>query len=600
MTRPVIAWAQLSLELHLYVWFDRYMQTATPAESKKANLENSGSEFDKAVLQRLRVLQKVCLDIVFEPNIEEMMQHVTDWVADALEAEICSLFLRDEADPEWLVLRAAKGYPPNLLNSRTHRVGEGITGFIVQEKQAVLLNGNANVAAHPAWKGRLDMRRNGRCETFLGYPIYFRKDAALGTLKVENKTPTPAGSSRGFTDEDQLVLETICGVLAMQLKAEESKKEQWRVENIARFFHTFRSPLFTVRVMCQRIGNLLDLSECGKPVPDLAERIRVAYAEALRFEQLVNNSAFWTRNQASPKIRDVTLAQLAGDIIHQYGEYAKFKNVTLTFLPPPEATERRRTDPGLFILILANLLQNAIEYGGGVVTVILELNSSGYTLEVRDNGPGMTLEEKAKATQPYYRGPASNMKDGLGLGLSVCEKATRLLQGKLDFFDQPREGLIVKVAIPDSKENKSKLMNNEMTTPEPQVKPAVILIEDRDGHQFFLVEILESMGFEVKLCSTFTEVCALVPSLSVAPKGIMLDLQIPYDPAKRSDLATGRDCGLWLRKQSLTSTVPIIADSAFPEDPRIAGWCDIIGATFLSKNDATPQDYERVIRDNFK
>jgi signal transduction histidine kinase len=93
------------------------------------------------------------------------------------------------------------------------------------------------------------------------------------------------------------------------------------------------------------------------------------------------------------------------------------------------------------------LVQNAIEYGSGEVTVRAWCHHSTYGCDVVDNGPGMTPEEMKQATKPYFRGDRGIGKDGLGLGLSVCEKAVQLLQGKLEFSRAKRSGLCVQVSF---------------------------------------------------------------------------------------------------------------------------------------------------------
>jgi two-component sensor histidine kinase len=404
----------------------------------------------RKVHQRLGVLQKVCSDIAIEPDLEEVMKHVTAWVASALQAQICTLFLRDEADPDWLVLRAAYGYPAHLLNTRTHRVGEGITGYIVANKQKVIRNSAVSVRRHSNWKGKLDAIRGGVCNTLLGYPICFRKEPAIGTLKVENKLPDRIGRPRRFSHDDELVLETICGIFAVKLKADEAMRETWRAENIARFFHTFRSPLFTVRGMCEQIRAFVD---DGEPIPDLAKKVSIAYTDALRFEQLVNNSAFWTRSKAKLDIEEIDLVQITGEIIDRLREYAVYKKASLCPRLPEEQNHKFPTDRSLFELILVNLVENSIEYGGGEITVHLEIKPEEFFLEVRDNGPGMTEDEKNNATQAYYRGVNSTRKDGLGLGLSVCKKAVDLLDGKLEFLNNIPKGLRVRVTIPENHRN---------------------------------------------------------------------------------------------------------------------------------------------------
>ena len=399
----------------------------------------------------LEVLKDICLEIASEPNLDDVLTHLTGRVAQTIDAEICSLFLRDDADPNWLVLRAAHRYPEMLVGQRTHRVGEGITGHIVETKAHQRFDSFAEIKRHHKHAGRLDEKRGGVCETFLGYPICYRDELAIGTLKVENKRPGKMNKPRIFTPGDEIVLETICGVLAVKFKNEEIMREIWKANYIADFFHTFRSPLFTVRGTCQQLTKLL---KEGRDVPDYEGRVRNALVEALRFEQLVNNSAFWTQKKSVFSDADLNLSEAAKSVVLRYMEAAKFSGTEFRFKESPRSggagTGTIRTNQQTFELILCNLLDNAIKYGGGAVTCSLGWSPDCYDLVVEDNGPGMTDNEKRLAKQARYRGDASHGTDGLGLGLSVCERALHGLGGEMTFEDVQPKGLRVKVTCPAS------------------------------------------------------------------------------------------------------------------------------------------------------
>ncbi len=398
---------------------------------------------------RLRVVKDVCIEIASEPDIKQVKSHLTRWVAKALDAEICSLFLRDAADPTWLVLEAAHGYPSNLIGQRTHRLGEGITGWIVQKEKAVLRNGRNAVIGHPAHIGKLDKQLDRTCTSLLGHFIKYRGEPSIGTLKVENKLIRELTESGEFTEDDQIVLETICGFMAVRLKAEETARELWRAENVAEFFHTFRSPIFSVRFICEMLKSWLELGE-DQSAPRVKELLAVAYMDAMRFERLVNNSEFWIERQGKPELRTEELHKLVESGIEKYKPFAAKKQTQIEY----DATDSRNvltaTDRHFVELVLANLLQNAIEYGKGWVSVTLKASSDEFVLEVDDNGTGMSEPEREQATRPGFRGSAGHAKNGLGLGLSVCEKAIHLLRGQLEFRNSKLGGLLVRVRCPGS------------------------------------------------------------------------------------------------------------------------------------------------------
>jgi signal transduction histidine kinase len=72
-------------------------------------------------------------------------------------------------------------------------------------------------------------------------------------------------------------------------------------------------------------------------------------------------------------------------------------------------------------MAIANLLENAIKYSGGK-PVQLRLYASGGQLHllIKDQGPGIRLEELKYIQQPFYRGSNAQGVPGSGIGLSIA------------------------------------------------------------------------------------------------------------------------------------------------------------------------------------
>jgi two-component system OmpR family sensor kinase len=73
----------------------------------------------------------------------------------------------------------------------------------------------------------------------------------------------------------------------------------------------------------------------------------------------------------------------------------------------------------LFILI-KNLVDNAIRYTpeGGRVDLSVEPAEQGVLIEIRDSGPGISVEEQSLVFDPFYRSLGTG-EAGSGLGLSI-------------------------------------------------------------------------------------------------------------------------------------------------------------------------------------
>jgi signal transduction histidine kinase len=104
--------------------------------------------------------------------------------------------------------------------------------------------------------------------------------------------------------------------------------------------------------------------------------------------------------------------------------------------------------PGAIEQILDNLLDNAIGMApaGSTIAVTVEAGSTVHRLVVTDHGPGLSDEDKRKATRRFWRGDTS--RPGTGLGLAIAASLARASGGSLALADAPGGGLAVMIDIP--------------------------------------------------------------------------------------------------------------------------------------------------------
>jgi two-component system sensor histidine kinase QseC len=99
--------------------------------------------------------------------------------------------------------------------------------------------------------------------------------------------------------------------------------------------------------------------------------------------------------------------------------------------------------------LLRNLIENASKYSEKSSQIVVKISEENKmsTLEVIDNGPGMSDEEKENSIRRHYR-VSDTQSYGSGLGLTIVQKIVDLHSGTLNFFDKENgNGLIVKVSL---------------------------------------------------------------------------------------------------------------------------------------------------------
>jgi two-component system OmpR family sensor kinase len=87
-------------------------------------------------------------------------------------------------------------------------------------------------------------------------------------------------------------------------------------------------------------------------------------------------------------------------------------------------------------IALRNLIENALEHSGETSRVRVRITNLP-TIEVIDNGPGMSEAERQTLTQPFQRGTTSG--PGHGIGLAIVNAVAQQMQGHLELIS-PHEG----------------------------------------------------------------------------------------------------------------------------------------------------------------
>ena len=105
---------------------------------------------------------------------------------------------------------------------------------------------------------------------------------------------------------------------------------------------------------------------------------------------------------------------------------------------------------------VTNLVENAVRFGA-MVTIRLNVSPDTVTIEVEDDGPGISDARKDVMLEPFVRGDdARNMDEtqGFGLGLSIARTIALAHGGKLSLNDRQPHGLIVRIQLPVRQSNR--------------------------------------------------------------------------------------------------------------------------------------------------
>jgi signal transduction histidine kinase len=112
-------------------------------------------------------------------------------------------------------------------------------------------------------------------------------------------------------------------------------------------------------------------------------------------------------------------------------------------------------DPERVHQVVANLLDNALRYSppGGTVEVRARRTRSAVTIEVNDQGPGISEDESARVFERFYRADVarSSQDGGAGLGLAIARWIVDLHGGQIRAERREPHGCRMVVVLPAGK-----------------------------------------------------------------------------------------------------------------------------------------------------
>ncbi|MFF0370954.1 ATP-binding protein [Micromonospora sp. NPDC005087] len=107
-----------------------------------------------------------------------------------------------------------------------------------------------------------------------------------------------------------------------------------------------------------------------------------------------------------------------------------------------------RTDPRRLERVLANLVANAVEHGGGEIRATVTGDGPVVVFEVTDQGPGIPPEHLPRLFDRFHKVDPSRSAPGSGLGLAIAREHAALLGGVLTAHSEPGAGSRFRLELP--------------------------------------------------------------------------------------------------------------------------------------------------------
>ena len=215
---------------------------------------------------------------------------------------------------------------------------------------------------------------------------------------------------------------------ALSASADESRRKaersMLRAALLSSVSHDLRTPLATI------LGSVTSLRELHDTLPPEAQSdLLVAIEEETgRMARHVDNLLQMTRLESglTPQLDWVDLVEVAHAAIMRARRAFSEREITLS---SPVEMPVIRSDAGLLEQVIFNLIDNAVKFSAGAVSVTCSKHGPALVLSVRDHGAGIAPRDLTQVFEPFYRGKAS--APGTGLGLTICKGIVQALGGEI-------------------------------------------------------------------------------------------------------------------------------------------------------------------------
>ncbi len=467
---------------------------------------------------------------------------------DMFEASEVTLFTLEEEE-EYLKPLASKGrYKDEIMNFRL-KIGEGLTGKVVQENKAKIIN-------------RIDLTKIGKLvpgtplepESLMCAPLRIKNDV-IGAI-----TLSKLGEDQ-FLENDSGFLENLADLSAIAIQNaklyEESKKaEELKTLFLANMSHEIRTPLNSIVGFSQ----LLEERVCDKIEPEEKHFFDIIRSSNERLLKTVHGVLDVSRLESMSFERNpeaLNLIEILEGITPNYYFPASEKRLEIKFSFEVK-NPFIKADKYCIQQAISNLLDNAIKYTDeGDVSVSLKENKDHLILKISDTGIGMSKEYQKHIFELFSQESVGYTKkyQGVGLGLALTKRYLDLNEIPIEV--ESKKGVGTTFTLQFKKILKPQL---EVDFKETHVSESIsavkrgciLIVEDDQKPQNLFKYFLKS---QYELCYAISVVGAKRQLKEHDVDLILLDLSLVGNE-------DGLDLARFMRQSKQWKSLPIIAVTA--------------------------------------
>ena len=227
----------------------------------------------------------------------------------------------------------------------------------------------------------------------------------------------------------------------------ESRANELKSDFISNVSHELKTPLSVIRMFSEllateRVQKPEKVKEYGATITREAERLSRLIENVLDFSRM-------ERGGTAYEFQEGHLDAVVERALDVYRHRIEREGLTLV-TKIDSGLPALLIDENAMTLLLLNLLENAVKYGKGEITVYLTRVGNMLRLVVGDQGPGIPREEQRKIFDRFYRAQAARRTHvrGSGIGLSLVKHVAEAHGGVITIDSEAGRGAAFVVDLP--------------------------------------------------------------------------------------------------------------------------------------------------------
>lgn len=221
---------------------------------------------------------------------------------------------------------------------------------------------------------------------------------------------------------------------------------------IAAFAHETKTPITGIIGYADLLyqGKLHDneINDAAGVILSEAERLQSLSSKLLELTDL-------DRSSSAIMIEQISSSDLEHDLANLYRIESEKRGIDISI---QLGEGYFLADYALIRLVITNLIDNAMKAETKQVTVTGNLMTDDhFMITVEDNGIGIPADKVSRVKEAFYMVDKSRSRaeNGVGLGLTLCDRIIRLHGGTMDIVSKEGEGTRIELKLPNKLDKES-------------------------------------------------------------------------------------------------------------------------------------------------